>query len=428
MTSEPQGEENVAEEQAEKLQLAIEKIVPFCNEDAEQEAFRKIGAALKEGDELLGESLEGSTNFSYKVFLKGDPDVKIFVKIAFDFARWNPDRSAHYDLARITAEFNMMQKFSDLLGDNAPVALPYICMDIAPKIRMMVAQWAPSHEAWGQQFVRGEVDRRIILKVAQFIARVNLEEYGDPNLNDGIKDSMRAIYPICKGAFAQMIAGEGEPPDHFVAYAREIGQERFSESIDAMAEAYEKCDCLLHGDAHVINILVEPFSKDNKFGPKGEFFLCDWEMVHAGDKGRDTGTFMAWPILSAYFLAVRGQKEKAYQVLDSIVEFWDIYSSFMVEKGNKDEKYMLEAYRSTIGWCGVYAFIANYVLKAQQGYMPFDLVSEAAGATAMASLALTGVKCLECGFLNVEPEFSVKQVQNWFTELISGQIELLLEI
>jgi hypothetical protein len=299
-------------------------------------------------------------------------------------------------------------------------------VDLTPEIRMIVARWAPSHDPWAHQFVRGKVDRRIIPKIAEFFATVNLENYGDPQLNDGIKNTFRAIYPMCKGAFAQMIGGDGEPPDHFIAFAREMGQERFDDIIDAMAEAYEKCEFLVHGDAHALNILVEPMSNEEEFGKKEDFFVCDWEMCHNGSKGRDPGTFHAWPICCAYFLAARGEKQKAYDLVDCVQEFWGGYAQHMVAKGKKDDAFMLELYRDCLGWAGVYAFIANYLLKLQTSYLPFDLVSPEAGAKVMASTALTGLKLLEYGFMNVEPELTITQLRAWLTDLVRSQINLLL--
>jgi len=417
-------EGDLAQDKAVKLKLVIENIVPYCTEDSEHEEIRQIAAAITAGGELVGENLEGSTNFSYRVYVKGNRDLSIFVKIAFEYARWNPDRS-FYDLERITTEYAMLKKFSYLLAPTAPVATPYFCMDIAPKIRMLVAQWTPSHEVWAHQFVRGEVDARIVRHVAEFIAQVNIEEYGDPRLNDGIKDSFRGLYPIAKTAFAQMIAADGEPTDHFLAYARELGQQKFDEIMDALAAAYERCDVLLHGDTHAINILVEPLTAEGKFGRKGEFYVCDWEMVHAGDKGRDPGTFYAWPILCSYFLAARGEKRKAYGVVGCMRDFWDAYSGFLVEKGGRNEKQIGEVLRSCLGWCGVYAFVANYLIGVQRNYMPFDLVTKETSDKCLASVAITGVKALECGFLDTKPTFSVEELWKWFEDLIREQIEFI---
>ncbi len=419
-------EGDLEQDKAEKLKLLIEKLFPYCTEDSDHDDLRQIAAALAAGSELVGENLEGSTNFSYRVYPRSDRNLSVFVKICFEFARWNPDKS-FYDLSRIITEHDMLKKFSDLLGSSAPVAKPYLCIDIAPKIKMLVAQWAPSHEVWAHQFVKGEVDPRIMRKLAEFLATVNTQPYEDSKLNDGIKDSFRDLYPIAKGAFAQMISVEGEHADHFFAYARELGQERFDQIIDALATAYDRCDVLLHGDTHAINILVEPSADDGTFGKKGEYFLCDWEMVHIGDKGRDPGTFYAWPILCAYFLAARGEKQKSYTIIKLMKEFWDVYALHLQEKKSKYENDLLTVLQSCVGWCGVYTFVANYLIGVQRSHMPFHLVSKEASELCLASVAVTGVKCLERGFLTADPTLTVEGLWKWFEDLIVYHVELIAE-
>lgn len=409
---------------ADILKLAIENIIPYCDEDSEHDMLRKLGAGLKAGDKLLGTSLEGSTNHSFKVFLEGNPTLALFVKIALSYALWNPNREINFGVERETMEFNMMKRFAKSIGDHAPVAKPYLCLDIDQGTRMLVCEFIDS-PLLGYQFVEGNVDRRVIPKIAEFVAKLNLESCNDPKLNEGIKDSYRSLYPIAKSVFGAIVSAEDESEDdHFIAYAKEVGESRFSDIIDAMGAEYEKSECLLHGDMHSLNILVEPFTND-RFGEKGTFVLCDWEMAFAGVKGRDAGSFYAWPILSAYFLVARGLEKEAYDVFRCVEEFWDEYANTLVMVGAKDENYLLESYRSSIGWCGVYLFIANYLLGAQKNAMPFHLVSETVTSEVWASVGLTGLQCLEHAFLVVEPEATIEELQAWFAKLVSTQIELL---
>jgi aminoglycoside phosphotransferase (APT) family kinase protein len=417
-------DDQIQSDKTKLLKLAIEKITPHCNEDSEHELLRKIGARLKDGDRLLGTSLEGSTNHSFKVFLQRDPSLALFVKIALSYALWNPNREIKFGVDRETMEFNMMKRFAEPIGEDAPVAKPYLCFDINEDTRMLVCEFIESR-LLAYQFVEGNVDRRVLPKIASFVAKLNLESCNDPKLNECIKDSYRSLYPIAKSVFGSIVTAVDEPDDdHFIVYAKEVGESRFSDVIDAMGAEYEKSECLLHGDMHSLNILVEPSTKDT-FGEKGTFVLCDWEMSHAGVKGRDAGSFYAWPILSAYFLVARGLKKEAYNVFSCVEEFWDEYAKTLVGVGAKDENYLLESYRSSIGWCGVYLFIANYLLGAQKGAMPFHLISETAKSKVWASLGLTGLKCLEHAFLKVEPEATLEELRAWFAALISTQIELL---
>ena len=421
-----QQQQQLIKDQAEKLQLVLKKIIPYCKEDAPQEEFRKIAKALKEGDQLSGTSLEGSSNYSYKVYLQQSPEeVALFVKVSLSYALWNP--TSFYSLERLRTEYQMMKKFSNLLGEElAPVAVPYLCQQLTPDIQMMVARWAPSHEPWASQFIRGNVDRRITPKLAKFVAEINLEQPADINFNDGVKNPMRGLYPIVKAAFGQMIAPEVTDVDHFVQAGRDMGEERFSQVIDALGEHYERQEMLLHGDTHVLNVLVEPLpTSEGGFGSKAEFTMCDWEMTHYGCKGRDPGTFCAFPILVSYYWAASGNPTKAYELLDCTNEFWDHYADYMVQRGKKSPEYMREMFLMLIAWCGVYNFIANFVLRAQWNYMPHDKVSPAADKKVIASVALTGLRFLELGFLNTQPDYSLQELRTWFDNEVKGQIDFL---
>lgn len=116
-----------------KAKLLIDLLATHCNESSEFEYFRVIGEALKAGDTLIAKVVSGDvTNYSYKVVLEGDPDnsPSFFAKIAFPYALWNPDRSVHYDIARTANEYKIMKRFKDMLGEDAPVANPYLCVDV----------------------------------------------------------------------------------------------------------------------------------------------------------------------------------------------------------------------------------------------------------------------------------------------------------
>lgn len=417
-------EGDLEKDRAEKLELVLKTLSQYCTEDSLQQDFRIIAKRLQEGSELVGENLEGSTNFSYRVFPRGHRDASVFVKIGFDYARWSPDKS-FYDLNRIQTEFDMLKKFAVLMGPSAPVASPYLCVDIAPNIKMLVAQWAAQHEVWAYQFIRGEVDPRVLTRLARFTAEVNAQPFEDKDLNDGIKGSFRALFPVAKSIFGQIIDREGEPADHFVEYARELGQPRFDEIIDGLAEAYERSDVLLHGDTHAINILVEPSTAGSGFGESGMFCVCDWEMVHVGDKGRDPGTFYAWPILCSYFLAARGEKAKALEVVRGMKQFWDAYSTSLVENGGIFKDDLESVLHSCLGWCGVYAFIANYLVGVQRSFMPFDLVSKEAADMCLASVGVTGVKCMERGFLDQNPTWKTEELWEWFESLIFEHVHFI---
>ncbi|KAL3894928.1 MAG: hypothetical protein SGARI_007601, partial [Bacillariaceae sp.] len=196
---EEKKEEESAVDRQEKLKILLESLEPLCNEASEHEQLRKIGRALEKGDKLTGKVLSGGyTNYSYKVFLENEPDVAIFAKVGFTYAIWAPDHSVYYDLDRLTTEYECMKRFSKELGEDDPcVATPLALLDIAKDTRALVAEWvAPADEQWAHQFIEGEVDERPLMKCAQALARVNLTDCPDADINKGFVDSFREI---CSG-------------------------------------------------------------------------------------------------------------------------------------------------------------------------------------------------------------------------------------
>ena len=83
--------------------------------NTEPRTDRKIKAIILTG---------GLTNFSYKVFVDGHPELCLFAKLSFEFALWNPDKNEHYDLVRTDNEYEIMETMHIKMPDNvvAPLA------------------------------------------------------------------------------------------------------------------------------------------------------------------------------------------------------------------------------------------------------------------------------------------------------------------
>ena len=55
--------------------------------------FKKINRACEEGGTTEATILSGGyTNFGYKLFIPGQPDLAVFAKLCFEYALWNPDK------------------------------------------------------------------------------------------------------------------------------------------------------------------------------------------------------------------------------------------------------------------------------------------------------------------------------------------------
>lgn len=416
-----------------KKNILLELVASKCNESSDFEDFRTVAEAVKNGDTLTAKVISGGvTNYSYKVFLESGEGPSFFAKIAFPYALWNPDRSVFYDTARTSNEYKIMKKFTELMGDDAPVATPYLCEDVED-MKILVTEWASTDEQWANQFIEGEVDHRVIPKLADAIATLNLAPFDDeigPYFNDNARPCMQTVFPLAKTIVGQLLSSE-ESIDACVTYLKEMGQERFDKIMDKLAEEYVNRECITHNDSQCFNLLVEKkpsIEELESFGPNGDICLCDWEMSMAGPHGRDAGIFMCWPAACALYHAAHGQKEAAFDCLSCCVEFWDKYSEIMVEKGGKDEAFLIKAFRSSMGWCSFYMFVAFYEMGLLIENLPMDQLSEELVIKTKGAIGLVGIKLMEYGFdFDLEPDLSLEEIRSRFRNIAVSEIELLLE-
>jgi Phosphotransferase enzyme family len=458
-------EEKRAVDQEEKLQLVLQYLEPLCNEGSEHPVMRKMGRALRSrgddndhpADRLGGTILSGGyTNYSYKIHLEGDPDTAVFAKVAFPHALWSSDQSLHFDLDRQTAEFHLMRRFATELAvpeeaggsinndgedddaattvtNTSPVPMPYELIDVpSHNVRIIVAEWvAPTDEQWGNQFIEGDVDRRVVTRCAEALARINLADC-DHGVNEGFVRSMGAI----SGGFDQVYLDilDRDRVDRTVEYVRTLGRERMEAIMAARRRADESRECLVHGDAHVFNMLVERRPNvtvggdytERSFGERGNFFLCDWEMVHEGHKGRDVGTFFSLPFMAAAFLATRGHVDRAKDVLETLPQFWRTYSAILSTEGGKDQQYLTEVFRSGIAFYGFFSSLAFYAFGCFREFMDTDGLSQEQQETVIATVGLVGIKSMEMGFMDdVGGHMSLDELEEFLFGMMDKEIQYL---
>ena len=78
-------------------------------------------------------------------------------------------------------------------------------------------------------------------------------------MSQKLKDFMFGLNSNREKLYDIMLFNENEPPkDECIRYLQQdLGRDRFLEAVQNMQVAMQRTDCLLHGDFHVFNILVE---------------------------------------------------------------------------------------------------------------------------------------------------------------------------
>lgn len=232
----------------------------------------------------------GITNCCYKVSVYTQPNICVFAKLSFEFPQWNPD--AHHGLQRTENEY----KIQKIMHEKAPdcVVAPIACWDVehnGQEAKLFVTEWSKADKLFGHQFTYGSVDPRIAPKLAETLAALHNIKGFDPEFNEQVQSVQSGVLHVLKKTIRDVCQKE-RPKDRTEAYCHEVGAEVLMKVLQANIDNLDRKDCLIHGDVHVFNILVEAtpsIEALEQFGPDGLLTLCDWEMAHVGPIGKDIG-------------------------------------------------------------------------------------------------------------------------------------------
>lgn len=363
------------EDKRVKKTLLIDTIMKKCASSS-HEILQQINNAINSSGGTSNSKLEaavlsgGYTNYSYKVFVDNQPELCVFAKLCFEFALWNPDKTAHYDLERTENEYKIMETISS--KTHGSIVAPLGCWDLnheGQKMKILVTEWSKGDEQFSNQFIDGAVDPRIAPKIAETVAALHIIEDFDPDFNQQVKPCMENLLEHMKSV-AREASKTQDPKDRTEAYCATLGEDVVMNIINANIANYHQRDCLIHSDCHAFNILVEAkpsIEELEAFGMNGTMVLCDWEMAMAGPIGRDIGLAMSFPIGCMIAHAMDGHSEANESIEIYINTLIDTYCSKMTDAG-KTEKEMAGILRNIVGWCGWFSYLGFYVLNVQDSF------------------------------------------------------------
>ena len=250
---------------------------------------------------------------------------------------WNPDQ--HHDLQRTVNEYKMQQ----IMFQHTPdcVIAPLALWDVehnGQKAKLLMTEWSKADEQFGNQFADGSVDPRIAPKLADTLATLHNIKGFDPTFNEQVKPAMVGLLGFVKQT-AEGVCDKTETKDRTEGYCQELGKVKLMQILQANIDNLDTQDCLIHSDAHVFNILVEPkpdISKLEDFGPEGLMVLCDWETCIMGPIGKDLGGAIAAPVGCLVGHMLNGYREKSID--DYINTLLDDYTSKLMKAGKTSEE------------------------------------------------------------------------------------------
>lgn len=330
------------------------------------EVLKQLSQAIDSGDNLNADVLSGGyTNYSYKVYVEGNPDLCIFAKLCFEYALWNPDRSALYDLKRTENEYELMVQVSKVSPEC--VVAPLGCWDLVyegEKMKILASVWSKADEQLANQFVDGSIDPRLAPKIAKTLALLNLESF-DENFNEQVHGSILNLFDS-SAAHIQDLCATTKPADRVEEYCANVGAE-LEAAYKEMITNYLTKECLMHNDSHVFNILAEAkpsIEQLEEFGPEGRICLVDWEMCTPGPIGRDIGLAMSFPFVCALTHALNGHLAPVDSIVSYINTLLDVYLKQMKDSGKSDDE-LASIIRTIFGQSGAFLYLCFYFIKVQ---------------------------------------------------------------
>lgn len=412
------------EDDKKKKTELIKRVLAEKAASSSVEIFQKIDLACKEGGKIEAIILSGGyTNYSYKLFVPGHADLVVFAKLSFEYALWNPDKSAHYDLQRTVCEYDIMSKMADKTPES--VVAPLACFDIeddGQKMKLLVTEWSKSDEQFCNQFIDGVVDPRIAPKLATTLATLHTIDF-EPDFNEQVKPCMLSLFDQMI-EYVRKTCEEMKPKDRTETHMVVLGSELMLRTVEANLADYNTRDCLIHSDSHVFNIIVEAkpsIEELETFGPNGNFVLVDWEMCMAGPKGRDVGLALSFPIGCLVAHALGGHLDANESINAFIISLLDTYALRMSEAGKTPEE-VASIIRNVTGWTGWFQFLAFYFLNVQM--VDFPCETEHDRKYVRDAMGVLGLKLLRLSYdTDYFPEgATTEQVKKMFLSLVEEEV------
>ena len=440
--------QNLLKDEEDKKALVLDAIGSKCTTDSPFEIIQEIAKQLETGDSSLDGQLisGGKNNYCFRIFVDTHRSLALYAKLFLPYALWDEEGTFSFDIQRAQSEFDIMKQLKETEATKSSVATPFYVLDVKGGYKLLIAEWASeTEEQWGNQFIDGHVDQRVMEAVAQGMARINLQEV-DYTWGDFVRPGMLAMSPLVRSLFYKMGNMDEDELDVVLLLLKDIGEDRYDKLVDQFCEELkEERQVLCHNDIHPFNILVEPkpveegepsedgVDKDatpvmDQFGPNGSYLICDWETAMCGPPGKDPGMLMAFPSACSLAFAVLGHIDEAEHLLQRNMEFWEAYEDVLKTEGGKSEDDIRDIYKAALGNMGVHQFIHLYLLGVTSELLPPDGVSEKSADRAKASCGLVGLKLMLLHYMNEDPELSkldLAGLKDYYKSLMAEQIQIL---
>jgi len=386
-----------------------------------------LATALNNGYQLELTILSGGlANYSYKVSCTDEStNVLLFAKFTFAYALVLPDKPCPLD--RTQYEFDGLKIYKNVVsntpGASDAAVTPYFCIDVEGDHKLLVTQFSPLDEQAANQFIDGSVDLRVASKLAISLAALHSKNDFDPNHNADIRPFVQDLVGLIEEIFDGMIKEEGGSTDRPTALAKSMGKAVLDNMITAYRKELDATDCIVHGDCHMFNMLVEAkpsIETLENYGQKGDIVLIDWEFSRCGPIGIDVGFVHPFPIACVLTHAMNGELSSSENILKFLDTLWNEYSS-TVQTGRE----LSDIYRTMLSFTGV-ILIVYYKLGFHLEFLPLDDNNVEGLNRVKESIGVIGLKFLSWGFGNEEEDMTtLPEIRKKFKDAVAEEVQLI---
>ena len=390
-----------------------------------------LASALNNGHQLeLTILCGGLANYSYKVTCSDDSKkVALFAKLTFTYALVFPDKPCPLD--RTQYEFDALKMYKDVVS-NSPKAsdaavTPYFCIDVEGDHKLLVAQFSPLDEQAANQFIDGSVDFRVASKLANSLSALHSMNDFDPTHNVAIRPFVQDLVGLIEEIFAGIMKEEGGSMDRPTELAQAMGKDMLDKIVSTYRKKLKATDCIIHGDCHMFNMLVEAkpsIETLENFGEKGDIVLIDWEFSRCGPIAIDLGFIHPFPIACVLAHAMNGEMSSSDNIIKFLDTLWDEYSSTV-----QTERELSDIYRTMVSFIGV-ILIVYYKFGFHLEFLPLDEDNVEGLNKVKESMGVLGMKFLSWGFgCNEEEDMTtLPEMRKKFKDAVAEEVQLLSPI
>ena len=291
-------------------------------------------------------------------------------------------------------------------------------------MKILVTQWSPVDEQFGNQFIDGVIDLRIADKLAGGVSALHCSTETDMEFNSGMRPWARSLSPIIQ----EIVGGLHTPEktDRVAVLAKDFGEKKTTAMLDSYIASLDETDCIIHGDMHVFNILAgaKPSIESlENFEESGGVVICDWEMSRGGVAGIDIGPCRSFPISCAFAHALNQNSVAGTNCIEWLDSFWSSYEA-SIRKSGKTEKEVTKVFRQSLQYTALYC-LAYYGINVHMEFLPIDEGNEEDLTKVKESIGLFGLKCLQYG---MDTSLSLVELKNNYEQAIKQEMTFLHKV